>query len=293
MFIAFALAAALGYALQNTLMVSVYRRMDALIAISLRGVALGVSMLPLLFFVPAGAMSQSTTGDLVLALLGAALFAVAGNWLQASCFRRVPVGVGIAVCTSMMTITTVLIGMLSFNEVLSPGQLVCLVLLVGGIVGLGLSKSNPSMLPEYNIVAGSLRAASAGFLFGAANGFVGAASRASHPFIAGYFWEFIIGLIGTGLVYLRAFCCGAPVNRVSWEDFIAILKFSSPTLVGTGCYAMSLTMGPLGIATAVTSTNVVGATILAYFIYKEKLSAKEFLLIVLICAALVVLNLQQ
>jgi bacterial/archaeal transporter family protein len=293
MFIALALAAALGYSIQNTLMVSVYRRMDGLVAISLRGVALGVTMLPLLFFVPTAAISQSIAVGPVLALLGASLFAALANWMQAASFRCLSVGVAISVCTSMMTITTVLLGLLIFDEALPLGQVVCLVVLVGGIVGFSLCKSNPSVLPKYNIVTGSLLAAAAGVLFGVANVFLGKVSRVAHPFLAGYFWEFIIGLIGITLVYIRACYYRAPAARVSWEDFMAILKRSSATLVGTGCYAMSLTMGPLAVATAITCTNVIGATILAYFIYKEKLSVKELLLIVLICAALVVLNLQQ
>jgi hypothetical protein len=55
-FFVLAIAATFGYSLQSTLMTSFYRSVDRLSAVALRGLSLGVTMLPLLLFVDLSAM---------------------------------------------------------------------------------------------------------------------------------------------------------------------------------------------------------------------------------------------
>ncbi len=53
MFFLLTIIATFAFSLQSALMVSYYRKMDPLYAISVRGISVAVAMLPLLFFVPA------------------------------------------------------------------------------------------------------------------------------------------------------------------------------------------------------------------------------------------------
>ncbi|WP_334176025.1 multidrug efflux SMR transporter [Pseudoxanthobacter sp.] len=57
-------------------------------------------------------------------------------WLLALALRTLPVGTGYAVWTGIGTVGTVALGIVLFGEPTTPGRLICVALIVGGIIGL-------------------------------------------------------------------------------------------------------------------------------------------------------------
>ncbi|HQH27042.1 MAG TPA: EamA family transporter [Oligoflexia bacterium] len=272
-------------------MVAYFRAMDTLSAVSYRGLALGVSMLPLLLIVPHEAWADAPS--CAASIFFASVYALLGNWAAAQSYRHVPVGICSAVCASFTTIGAVVIGPLMFGEPVSGAQGVWIALLVCGIIALGLSRSRAALGAQRSILRGCVFAGAAGVLFACGFALVGAASRASHPFIAGYFWEFTIGLLGVVIAYTRAAMGIVPMSGLPGRDFRQIMRYSFPTLLGTGLYGIAVTMGPVAIATAVLSMTVIFSTVLAYFMYRERLNVLEWGLIAGICFVLIGLNLQK
>jgi drug/metabolite transporter (DMT)-like permease len=92
-------------------------------------------------------------------------------------------------------------------------------------------------------------------------------SRATHPLLTAWVWEF-----GGGLVLLapllRAYVReGLPADLGARVKAIAIA--SSPTVIGSGFSALALTMGSLGVWAAVAGTQVIFTAALGALWHKE------------------------
>jgi len=281
--------ATFNYALQGTLMASYYRRMDTLSAVAYRGLTLGLSMLPLLYFVPKDIWINLPTYATII--LGASICAALGNWSIAIAYRVLPVGIASALATSFVALAAVINGIIFFEEFLSGFQLLCIFLILLGVCFLGLSKSKGPLPKEYNVRRGIFQSLLFGIFLGLAIALVGSASREFHPFAVGYLWEFTIGIIAALVCLFRGLVGGKSLVVVSKKDFWTILLYSSPTVLGTGCYAMALTMGPIGVVATILSTGMVFSTILAFFFYGERLSARQWITMLFICLAIGALKL--
>lgn len=284
-----AILATLGYSVQNTLMASFYRSMDRLSAVTYRGFSLTLSMWPLLLWVqypmpPLGLR-------FALCILGAAITAAAANWYGANAYSFLPVGIATALSTSFTAIVTAVIGYFGFRESLSPAQLTFLAGTLLGIFLLGAAKSSGPLPAEYNVPRGILHSLLFGLLLGVAYVLVGLASRQYPAFFVGYLWEATIGLIAASAALARGALGGASLSRIPARQFARILVCSSPTVIGTGCYAMATTTGKIGIVTAVLSTMMVFNTLLAMFLYKERPTRWQWCLLVVVCLMVIGLKL--
>ncbi len=285
MFFLAAFFAAFGYALQMTLMASFYRKMDTLSAVAYRGVSLGLSMLPLLCWVPTA--QYTTIGAAWSTCLLLWIFTAAGDWTFANTVRYMPVGVATALGNGLITIISALIGYLYFREVLGSGQIVMIGSVLIAILLLGLTRSTGSLPTEYHVKKGLYNAVLTGFLLGVAFSTVGGLSRKFHPFLIGYIWELGTGVAGLLMILFRRIAHGPGVARLSMPEFGKLLLAASPTLIGTGLYALSMSLGPVGLATAIISTQMVFTTVLSMALYREKLSGLQWLLLLLICGLVV------
>ena len=122
-----AVISALAYALQNVLMTKFYRSMDLASAIAYRGVSLGFTMLPLLFF--SHHLRDIVQPHFLLTLLGAALTGVCGNWLGTFPFRHFAVGVASALTQSCLVLVSAVFGVFWLREKL-PASAILLVLII-------------------------------------------------------------------------------------------------------------------------------------------------------------------
>lgn len=281
MFFLAAFCAAFGYALQLTLMASFYRKMDTLSAVAYRGLSLGLSMLPLLLWVPVAHYAAIGSAWSTLLLLW--LFTAAGDWTFANTIRYLPVGVATALGNGLITIVSAVIGYLFFHEALSLMQAVLIGLVIMAILSLGFMRTSGLLPADYDVRKGLCNAALTGILLGIAFSMVGGLSRSFHPFLVGYIWELGTGVAGLLMIMARRTGKGAGLAPLSLREFTKLLLAASPTLLGTGLYALSMSLGPLGLATAIISTQMVFTTGLSIVLYKEKLSWRQWVLLLLIC----------
>lgn len=72
---------------------------------------------------------------------------VASMWLLAHAAKTLPIGTAYAVWVGIGTVGATVLGAWLFGEAMPPARVVCLVLLVGGIVGLKLT-ARPSAPPS-------------------------------------------------------------------------------------------------------------------------------------------------
>ncbi len=291
MFFIVALIATIAYATQGTLMASYYRSMDQLSAVAYRGLSLGVSMIPLLLFVPSGEFAHvpSFAGSIVVAAVCAAL----GNLYIARAFCDLPIGIATGMAMSCAAILTGVLGFVLLGEVLTSHQIFFSALILVTLTMLGMTRSGGTIPTNYNIRKGIVNCLLFGVFLGSAYSFVGMTSRSLHPFLVGYLWEFTIGIIAALMAVSRTFVGGPSLTIPKKRDLLKITLYSSPTAIGTGLYALSMTMGPIGIATAIISTMMLFNTVFAAFLYGEKLSVKQWALLVLVCGAVIGLKLSS
>jgi drug/metabolite transporter (DMT)-like permease len=274
--------AVFALSLQSTLMAAIYRQMDRLSAIAYRGLTLGLTMLPLLIFVnPEGV---STLPAALPYIAGATITATFGNWCAANTYRFLPVGVASALSMGFASIITVLISFFALGETLQPTQQLLIAAILVGNSTLGLTRSDGNLPQDYNPTNGIATAFGFGVFLGLAYVLIGIASRTCDPLLAGYCWEFSVGIVAALIASSRKFGGRAGLERISKQTLWRIAAYSSPTAFGTGAFSYVTSIGPIGIATAIISTLMVSNTILAWPLYGERLSRTQCVLIGLICA---------
>lgn len=288
MFFFIALFASFGYAIQNVLMAYFYRRIDTLSAVAYRGLSLGLSMSVLLVFVPL--TDFQNVPEFGGGILAASVCAALGNWAMANAFRHLSVGVANALCTCFAAIMTVINGFIFLKEVLSLYQILFIALILLGVLWLGASRTRGSVPEHFNIKLGILNSLLFGLFLGCAYVLIGFAARSMHPFLVGYLWEFTIGILAAFIAVFRGKINGRYLTKLSYKESVRLLLYSSPTAIGTGFYALAMRLGPIGIATAVLSTMMVFTTLLAYFVYHEKLTIRQWLLLFVVCGSVVALR---
>ena len=281
MFFFIAFIAAFGYALQMTLMAGFYRRMDTLSAVAYRGLSLGLSMLPLLAWAPVEQYARLGSVWPVLLLLF--ILTACGDWAIADVVRFLPVGVGTAIANSLIAIVTAFLGFVFFHEALQTGQVVMMTLIILAVFVLGLTRSTGTLPPEYNLRRGLTSAGLTGLLLGGGFCAMGSLSRSVHPFLVGYVWELGTGLMAVFILLLRSKLNRPGLARLRAKEFGKLALACSPTLIGTGLYALSMSMGPMGLATAIIATQMVFTTLLAWMVYHEKLTWLQWGILLVIC----------
>lgn len=285
MFFLLAIAATIGYSIQSVMMAGCYRTMDRLSTVAYRGLAIGIWMAPLLYFVSREDFLRFPHLLLPM-LIGATLTAVA-NLLSARTYSFLPVGIATALSVCFAAIFTALLSFAVLDERLNDQQIFFMLLLVGGTLLLGKSKSAGALPAEYNPTAGIANSILFGIFISAGYFSVGSLSRQLHPFLIGYFWELLIGIIAANFAIARGYLSKSGLQHLSREQFQKVFFASSMTVIGTACFATATSMGPIGLASTIMASMMVFNSILGVFFFQEKLSGKQWLILLFICAALV------
>lgn len=291
MFYLIVLLAAISQAIQSVFMVRYYRTIDPLSVIAYRGLSLGISMLPVIYFAEAGAWSKLP--DATSAILLAAILGALGNWCISSAFLSFPVGRTNAIAMSCTAIVASILGFIFFGEQLSNIEIIMVGLVLIGIFSLGFSEMAEGFQPTQSKTMGTIQCAAFGVFIGTAFNFLGSASRVSDPFIAAYLWEFSIGIFALVIAIARKPFGFPGLQAVSLKTFRGILIASSMTAAGTALYSLSLTKGSIAIASALITTMMVFTAIFSVFVYKEKLPLRNWLIICFICISVIGLTLSS
>ncbi|MGY5450255.1 EamA family transporter [Agarivorans sp. MS3-6] len=297
MFFIIALCATFAYALQGVLMAKVYRQSDQLSAVAYRGLSLLISMSPLLLLVPHSAYADFL-GQLAWLLLAASLAAVA-NWANAIAFVRLPVGIASALSMAFTALFVALLGQFFLNEQLSLQQWLMGGITLVAVLLLGASQArkakqvaSQAAYTQYKPLTGIVASACYGGLMSYALVLVASMSRSSHPFLVGYAWEVMIGVVAMFIAVGRGlFSSKGGFQSLSMANFKQILMYASPTVIGTACYALAMTLGPLAIAAAILSTMMVFSMLLGWWFLKEKPSMQQWVTMSLVCFSVIGLKL--
>ena len=286
LYLLLAVGSMLAHALQSTLMARYYREYHPLRVSVVRGFTLGVTMLALVFFAAPGSLVKLTSEPELLA--GAAFSAALGNWAAGKSFQYLPVGIAIGGQMGFMVLTSVSIGVLLWGETLSSQQGIGIALiLVGNLIAL----FRDSVHLERGTLTGLFYCLLMGLCLAVAFSFVTALSRRVDPLLTAYAWELAIGIVGAVIMFAMRMAggdTGAPLPANVWGK---IMIAAAPTAIGTGCYALAVTMGPMSLVTAVLSTMAVAGAFLGRFVYGERLVPRQWLALGVIVVAVILIRL--
>ncbi|MBT3349327.1 hypothetical protein HN954_01655 [bacterium] len=288
MFFFLAVISMAAYAVQNTLLVHHVRKLDGLSVAIFRNFSLIVTMSPLLFL--------ATRAE---------IFAVFQNWpllLAASAtgaisltfslwsIKFLPVGISLAFRRGLGAILMFVAGFLMFGETISLIEAGIVLLVILTTTWVTLIKNNFEHL-NHRVRIGFLLAIIC-TIFGVITfSLMSLLAREAGPAATGYFWEMGIGICALMIGFGRQIFGGKKIAKISGKVFLKIALISWPTLIATGSFAYAVTLGPIGIANAIGTGGILVGTVMAHFLYREKLKKMQWILIFAIAAEIAIFKL--
>jgi drug/metabolite transporter (DMT)-like permease len=289
MFFFLTLIAVVGFSLQSTLMVSYYRRIDPLFGITLRSLGVTAALIPLLFFVPKSSVQGLVPHLPYLISAGGAL--VFANWARGAAYRMLPVGIVVAFCQSLTAIVLLVVSASLLGDIISDAELRWIGGLILGISLLGFVQSHGTSPVALQPIRGIILSVVHSVLIACALIAVGKAARDSHPIIVSFTWELSAGVFGILLTFLKGKCHWQIFSQISRKDLPQVLLYCAPAAVGLACYTYSFSLGPVAIASCILTAAMTLSAIFAYFLYGERLTRPQIVLVLFIWAQIVGLKL--
>ena len=285
MFYLLAAASAIAYGIQSAFLVPFARKFGGAATSMWRNISLCISMLPLLLFVPlpeiAGILNYKTE------ILLAGFCSATGNLCSYGAFNYLPAGVVSSLRQSWFVLGSIGIGLTFLSEVLSNLEIFFISIILIGIFLLGTARVSLDHLDGSKATYGFFLSTISGLFTSLGFYFMISISKNIHPFIAGYFWEFIIAMFAIILFYGRKKIGKEKAHSMDLKTFTKILLAASPTLIGTGAFAFAIHYGPFNIASAFGVLSSVACAIACYFLFKEKLKLAQVIGIILVLGAIV------
>ena len=289
MFFLLAVLAMIAYSVQGTLITHHARKHDGLSISIYRNISLAVTMLPLLFFASPESFSSLLKWPVISEFLIAGATGAAALALSLWAIKSLPVGIKTVFGRSFSVVIVFILGFVFFGEIPLWKELffVALILAAGGC--LAMQKNDFAHL-DNKIAKGVIITFFSAVLAGFSFYFMSKLSREIDPFLSAYVWETLIGVFALLFGIIRSLGTHK-IARISWKEFGTITLVSWPTIIGTGCFAYAITLGPLGIANAIGAGGILVSIIIAHFLYGEKLIRSQWFWIVVIFVGLVGLKL--
>jgi drug/metabolite transporter (DMT)-like permease len=280
LFLSLCVIARFAYAFNDVLVGAVARECGRLEVAALRGVSLGLTMAPLLWWVPRPAWHALAQRWPVYLLL----ISLTGlcNVLQNHAARQLPFGLRAAITLAGVSLTTVASGAAFFAERLTAAQAAfCLALVASAAVAALGDHAAHEIQPD--IPRGSAFALAAGTGLGLAAVMTRSLAVATHPFLVAWAWEF-----GAGAILL------APLAAQWWRRGVApalgrrfwrIAAASAPTVAGSGMSMVAIGLGPLGVWGALSGTQVLFIALLGARWHREAMGLRRWLCFLAAAAA--------
>jgi drug/metabolite transporter (DMT)-like permease len=278
-FLALCLVSRLAYALNDVFVGRLARLHSHVEVAALRGISLGLTMAPLLCWVPAeawGALAARWPSYLLMIAVTAG-----GNVLQNYAARCLPFGLRAALLISALSVASVVLGAAFFAERLSPAQTALCVLLIGSTVVAALgSHAEHEIRPD--IPKGSALAVGAGVCLAIAAVLTKRLATETHPLLTAWAWELGAGaiLIGPLLWEWRRGLAPGLAGR-----FVRTAVASAPTVIGSGASMIALGLGALGLWGALAGTQVLFIAVLGVWWHREAMGVRRWLCFVAAAAA--------
>ncbi len=275
--------ARIGYSFNDILTGELARKEDPAEVAAWRGLSLGVTMLPLLLWVPASAWRALSEHWFALAF-AIGITSISNVLVQAAA-RLLPFGLRVAFLAAGITTVCILTGIFWLGESVPPLALLwCAVLLVAACRLAAGDHATATFTPHIGRGAMLCLAGSICVALGITS--LAQLARTTHPLLAGYLWEFGIGICCAFYFLARRAWQKSRTPLFHWPRILKIGAASAPTAIGTGCMALALSFGPLTIAQSLGGVGVVCVTLLGRWRHQEKIGPHRWLLIALIVAAI-------
>jgi drug/metabolite transporter (DMT)-like permease len=269
-FLALCLLCRIAYTFNDVLVGGLAREHDRLEIAAFRGLALGVTMAPLLFWVAPGSWELLFSRPVELAFL-IAVTAV-GNVLHLEAARCLPFGLRAALLVAGVAIGGIGLGTWFFDEHFSVVELGwCSLIVVSGVLAAMGDHSTEKLAA--NVPKGAVLTLTTSALLSVAAFSFARLARATDPMLVGWVWEFGIGVVlVVPLLFRRRDRLQPGVAR----RFLLTGLYSLPTVVGTGATAVALTIGPLGIWSALAGTQALLSAALGAAWHREKIGVRRW-----------------
>jgi drug/metabolite transporter (DMT)-like permease len=278
-FLALCLLSRLAYALNDVLVGRLARQHSQLEVAAFRGLALGLTMSPLLAFVPAAAfVAFAERWPIYLMLVTVTGIA---NVLQNRAARLLPFGLRAALMISAVSIASLALGASVFGERLSATQVTLgLVLVAAAILAASGAHAAHEIRPD--IPKGASLALLSGAGLAVAGAFTKTLVTETDPLLTAWAWEFGAGAVLLGPLawqWRRGWPPGAGAR------FRRTAIASAPTIVGSGASMVALKLGALGLWGALAGTQVLFTAALGVRWHGEAMGLRRWLSFVAAAAA--------
>lgn len=271
LFLTLCLISRFAYSVNDILVGRLARLHSNIEVASWRGISLGVTMAPWLFFVPSAAWQTIAARWIdVLILLSVT---AAANLLQLNAARYMPFGVRAAFLVSGVAAFSGVLGWAVLDERLAGAEIALSVVVVVSVVLSALgAHAEHEIKPD--IRRGAFFAILASILLACMGLMVARLSRTTHPLLTAWVWEFGGGLILFAPLLVRYAREGVPPDLAARVRSVAVA--SSPTVIGSGFTALSLTLGPLALSAAVAGTQVLFTAALGALWHRELIGPRRW-----------------
>jgi drug/metabolite transporter (DMT)-like permease len=244
------------------------REHDRLQVAALRGVSLGLTMAPLLFWVPASAGS-SLMAEPVLLVVIVAITALA-NVLLLQAARYLPFGLRASVLVTGVALCSVLLGYSVLGERLSGATAAwCSLIVVSGVLAAPGEHATHEIEPR--LVPGIMLTLTGAILLTVVALLVKGLAERTHALLVAWAWEF-----GTGLILLPLLLVRRSAPRVQPRHFVRVMLASSPTVIGSSASLLALGSGRLGLWGALAGTQVLFTAVLGMLWHREILGTRRW-----------------
>ncbi len=267
-FLLLCLVSRLFYTLNDVFTGRLARKHDRLELAALRGVSLGVSMAPVLIWVPRSAWSRLAAEP---GLLGSIVLITAiANVLQLQSARYLPFGLRASIILTGISLGSVLLGWFVLDERLSAATAGwCALIVLSAALAAPGEHASHEIQPRLGR-GSALALAGATLLAVVALLMKGLAER-THPLLAAWVWEF-----GSGLILLPPLLIRSHGLRASPRYFARVALASSPTAIGSSASILALGAGRLGLWGALAGTQILFTAVLGVVWHRELMGARRW-----------------
>ncbi|HEV8550377.1 MAG TPA: EamA family transporter [Polyangiaceae bacterium] len=267
-FLLLCLLSRLFYTLNDIFTGRLARQHDRLELAALRGVSLGITMAPVLFWVPRSAWASLLSEP---ARLGGIVFVTAiANVLQLQSARYMPFGLRASVILTGISLGSVLLGWFVLGERLSGAAAgwCALVVLSAALAALGDHATHEI---EPRLWWGAALALAGASLMAVVALFMKGLTERTHTLLAAWAWEF-----GSGVVLLPVMLVRRTASGALPRHFARVALASSPTAIGSSASMLALGSGRLGLWGALAGTQVLFTAVLGVLWHRELMGLRRW-----------------
>lgn len=274
-FFALCLLCRIAYSFNDVLIGRLARQHDGMEISAWRGLSLGITMAPLLFWVsrPAWGALAARFGEFLLLVAVTA----GANLLQLRAARYLPFGLRAALFVAGVALGGIGLGAWFFHERIRLIELgwSALIVIAAALAAVGDHSSEGL---KADVPKGALIILTCSALLSVAALLFARLSRATDALLLAWAWEFGAGVVLLVPLLLRKRRGFEPGVRAR---MLRTGLFSLPTVIGSGASALALTLGPLGLWSALAGAQALVSAGLGAVWHHERIGPRRWLLFVL------------